>query len=399
MAILHSNDLSAILRIMSITIPFSILSVTVLSIFRGFGVVEPKVYFSDVLQQILRISFFATVVFFGLALTGAAYAYLGVIVITSIALVVYAAKKVPTLVGKVRDYEPMRKELLYFSLPLFGRGILAIIITSTDKLMLGYFETPEAVGLYSVAVSLANFIPIVLTSLLFIYVPIVSQLYAKNHFEEIKRTYAVLTKWIFSAALPIFLIMFLFPDAVLNIIYGARYVQAGIALQILALGFFTHSFLGPNGATLVVMGRTKLVLMNALVRTIMNVVLNLLLIPPMGIAGAAIASAIALTTGNVLASIELYLISKTHPFTKNYLKPVVISILLVIVIYILVRNIFDVLSVWMLITFFILFLVVYGLSMLFTRSFDDEDVMLLLAIEKRVGVDFGPIKKILKRFV
>ena len=72
MAIVHNNDLSTILRIMSITIPFSILSVTVLSIFRGFGVVEPKVYFNDVLQQILRISFFIAVVFIGLALTGAA---------------------------------------------------------------------------------------------------------------------------------------------------------------------------------------------------------------------------------------------------------------------------------------------------------------------------------------
>jgi O-antigen/teichoic acid export membrane protein len=265
--------------------------------------------------------------------------------------------------------------------------------------MLGYFETAEAVGLYSVALSLANFIPIILTSLVFIYVPIVSQLYAKNLFGEIKRTYAVLTKWVFSAALPIFLIMFLFPESVLNILFSARYMQAGIALQLLALGFFTHSFLGPNGMTLVVMGRTKLVLLNALVRTIMNVFLNLLLIPPLGIAGAAIASAISLTTGNILASIELYLISKTHPFTKNYLKPVLTSIMLAIVIYTLVQNIFTSSSIWMLITFFILFLVVYGLSVLFTRSFDKEDITLLLAIEKRVGVDLGPIKRVLRRFV
>jgi O-antigen/teichoic acid export membrane protein len=399
MAIVHNNDLSTILRILSITIPFSILSVTVLSIFRGFGVVEPKVYFSDVLQQILRIPFFIAVVFLGLALIGAVYAYLGVIVITCVALIMYAAKKLPAFIQKEGHFEPMRKELLYFSLPLFGEGILAIIITSTDKLMLGYFKTPETVGLYSVALSLANFIPIVLTSLAFIYLPIMSQLFSKNLFDEMKRTYAVLTKWVFSATLPIFLIMFLFPDAVLNILFSARYMQAAIALQLLALGFFTHTFLGPNSATLTVMGKTRLVLLNVIVRTIMNVFLNLLLIPPMGIAGAAIASAISLTTGNILASTELYLLSKTHPFTKNYLKPVVISIMLVTVIYTLVQNIFDVLSIWMLITFFILFLVVYGLSMLFTKSFDNEDIMILLAIEKRLGVDVTPIKKILRKFI
>ena len=399
MAILHNNDLSTFLKILSITIPFSILSGILISIFRGFGAVEAKVYFSDVLAQILRISFFIAVVFFGLALIGVVYAYLGIVVITCAALVVYTVKKLPTFVKKERDCKPMRKELLYFSLPLFGQGILAIIITSTDKLMLGYFKTAEVVGLYSVALTLANLIPIFLTSLAFIYVPIVSQLYAKNLFDEIKRTYAVLTKWVFSAALPIFLIMFLFPESVLNILFSARYMQAGIALQLLALGFFTHSFLGPNGMTLLVMGKTKFILMNALVRTIMNVSLNFLLIPPMGIAGAAIASAISLTAGNILASSELYLLSKTHPFTRNYLKPVMISIVLVFVISTLVQNIFPVLSIWMLILFFILFLVVYSMSMLFTRSFDNEDIMLLLAIEKRVGVDVGPIKRILRRFV
>ena len=399
MAILHSNDLSTILRILAITIPFSTLSGIIISIFRGFGVVEAKVYFNDVLQQILRISFFIAVVFFGLALIGTVYAYLGVVVITCAALVVYAVKKVPVLVGKVRDYEPMRKDLLYFSLPLFGQGILAIIITSTDKLMLGYFKTPDVVGLYSVALTLANLIPIALTSIAFIYVPIVSQLYAKNLFGEIKKTYAVLTKWGFSAALPIFLILFLFPDAVLNILFGARYMQAGIALQLLALGFLTHSFLGPNGLTLIVMGKTKLVLFNMLVRTIMNVFLNLLLIPMMGMFGAAIASAISLTTGNILASAELYLLSKTHPFTKNYLKPVIVSIILVFIISTLAKNLFDVLSFLTLLLFFALFLVIYGLSMLFTRSFDNEDIMLLLAIEKRTGINTTPLKDILKRFL
>ncbi|CAD6491117.1 MAG: Polysaccharide biosynthesis protein [Candidatus Argoarchaeum ethanivorans] len=399
LAILQNNDLSTILKILSITIPFSVLSGTVISIFRGFGVVNAKVYFNDVFLQILRISFFAAVVFLGLSLIGAVYAYLGVVVITCAALVVYAVKKVPVLVGKVRGYEPMRKELLLFSLPLFGQGILAIIIISTDKLMLGYFKTAEVVGLYSVASTLANLIPIFLTSLAFIYVPIVSQLYAKNLLDEIRRTYAVLTKWVFSAALPIFLIMFLFPDSVLNILFGARYMQAGIALQLLALGFFTHSFLGPNGMTLMVMGKTRILLVFALIQTIMNVSLNFLLIPPMGIAGAAVASAVSITTINLLASTELYLFSKTHPFTKNYLKPVVISIMLVIVISTLAKDLFTVLSIWMLVLFFILFLVAYIMLIVITRSFDKEDIDMLLAIEKRVGADFGPIKRILKKFI
>ena len=399
MAILHNNNLSTILKILSVTIPFSILSNTVVSIFRGFGVVKVRVYFIDVLMPILKTSFFIAVVFLGLSFIGFIYAYLSVVVITSAVLVVYMAKRLPAFIKKEGNSTPMRKELLYFSLPLFGQSLLGIIISSTDKLMLGYFKTPEVVGLYSVAFSLANFIPIFLMSLVFIYIPILSQLYAKNLLDEIKRTYAVLTKWIFSTALFIFLIMFLFPDVVLNILFGARYMQAGIALQILALGFFTSSFLGPNGTTLLVMGKTKLLIVNTLIRAIINVFLNFLLIPPMGITGATIASAIALTTDNILASAELYLVAKIHPFTRNYLKPVIISIILVPIIFTLLKNIFTSSSIWMLVLFCIIFLVVYSLSILLTKSFDNEDIMMLLTIEKRLGVDVTPVKRILRRFI
>lgn len=45
-------------------------------------------------------------------------------------------------------------------------------------------------------------------------------------------------------------------------------------------------------------------------------------------------------------------------------------------------------------------MVIFGLLLSkSSKSFDNEDIMLLLAIEKRLGVDVGPIKRILKRFV
>jgi hypothetical protein len=48
---------------------------------------------------------------------------------------------------------------------------------------------------------------------------------------------------------------------------------------------------------------------------------------------------------------------------------------------------------------FLLFLISYGLSVLFAKSFEEEDVMILLTIEKRLGMDLASIKRILKRFV
>src|SRR4030067_3099292 len=105
------------------------------------------------------------------------------------------------------------------------------------------------------------------------------------------RNDAVLTKWNLAVTLPFFLVIFLFSESVLNAIFGSSYVQAGYALRILAIGAFIPVILGPNAATLVVIGRTKLNMIDDLIGAVMNISLNLLLIPTMGIIGAAIASA------------------------------------------------------------------------------------------------------------
>lgn len=394
----HKNDLSPILRILSVAIPFTVLLNFITSIFRGFGIVSVKVYFNDFLRNILNLIFFTGIVFFGLSFTGIVYAYLVTPVITAIAMFVHGIKKMSSIIDKETGITPMKKDLLSFSLPLFGQGILGIIIASTDTLMLGYFKTPDVVGLYNAALPIANLITIFLTSLAFIYIPILSQLYSKNKLNEIKRTYAVMTKWVFSATLPVFMIMFLFPDSVLNVLFGERYVQADVVLQLLAIGFFSHTFLGPNGMTLLVLGRTRIILISVLIQTILNVVLNLLLIPAMGLVGAAIASAISLVLINVLISTELYLLSTIHPFKRNYLKPVMISMILIFVIHAIVKSVFPVLTIWMLVLFFGLFIAIYCICILFTGSLDEEDIMIMLMIEKRTGIDLSHIKKAMSKF-
>ena len=47
----------------------------------------------------------------------------------------------------------------------------------------------------------------------------------KKLINEMGRTYQVLTKWIFSISLPLFLIFFVFPDTVLKFLYGANYIE------------------------------------------------------------------------------------------------------------------------------------------------------------------------------
>lgn len=405
--IFHSSELSIPLKIFSVAIPFTVLIGIFASLFRGFDKVEPKVYFQNILMSVIYISLLAGAVLLGLSFLGVLYAYLASLAITCIAFAIYAIKKLPLAfsVKKEADADtttainPIGKELLFFSIPLLVSSILGTFMHQLDTLMLGYFKTSDIVGLYNGALPLASTIlPLPLYAVGFIYIPIVSKLYSQKSFEEMKQIYVVLTKWIFSATLPLFLILFLFPEIVLNFLFGSDYVQAGVALQLLSLGFIIHAFLGSNGNTLIVMGKTRFIMAASLVCVILNLILNLMLIPPFGIMGAAIATASSLGMSNILLSTELYRSSGIHPFTKNYLKPIIASSILISLIYGL-SKIFFTITFWHLPILFVIFIFAYGLSLLLTKSFDKEDIQMLLIIEKRTGIDAAPIKKLLKRFV
>jgi len=266
--------------------------------------------------------------------------------------------------------------------------------------MLGYFKTLDMVGLYNAAYPLAAFISMPLSALLLIYTPVATGLYSLKKMTELRRNYIVITKWLVSISLPIFLVIALFPEAVLHLTFGQDYITADtiLALRILSIGFIINNLLGPNGATLIAMGHPRFILWVTLATAITNFILNIVLIPPMGIAGAAIASMVAVTGINSFRLMWLYSLAKAQPFSKNLFKPIAISAALALPIQIIAGN-FITVNIWMLPIVFILYCVIYGLAMLFTRSFDKEDIALLLAIEKRSGINAAPIKKLLSRFV
>ena len=396
--IFNTPALSTPLKIFSIAIPFTVLITVFIAIFRGFDRVDAKVYFQDILRPVLYLLFLIAVVLFGLSFLSVIYAYLASIAVTCIIFVIYMIKKSPTAIEKNSVTNSMTKELLFFSVPLLAVSMLMMIMSWTDTLMLGYFKAPDVVGLYNAALPLANLLPIVLTSIGFLYTPIVSNLYGKNQMEELGRSYAISTKWCFIGTLPLFFVLFLFPDVVLNLLFGSRYIGAAVALQILALGFFLNPVTGPNYHTLIAMGKTKIIMQTFLISGVTNIILNIALIPLLGIIGAAIASASALAIATTMLSVKLYQFSKIHPLTRNYLKPIIISIGVIFVIFIIAKNFLTV-TFWTLLVLFVLFLLVYALLLLLTKSFDTEDVMILLEIEKRSGMDLTFIKRFLKKFM
>jgi O-antigen/teichoic acid export membrane protein len=398
--IFHDANLGLPLKIFALGIPISALVNIVVSIFQGFDDVKPTAYFQYILRSLLLPVFLIPVIFLDLPFTGVFYAFLASLVISCVVLVVYTVKRLPfptkfrTRVGA----NPVARELLLFSLPLFGATMVGLIITSADTLMLGGLKSSVEVGLYSAARPLADIISAPYPVLGLIYVPVASGLYARGSMLEMRRNFSILTKWLVSATLPLFLILFLFPETVLGFLFGASYTSAATALRILSLGLIIGNFFGPIGHTLVVMGEVRFIMWTYLAAALLNVGLGFALIPPLGIEGAAIAYVAAVTLVSLTYCWKLYSRAKALPLSKNLLKPTLVSVGLVFLFQFIFRNFVTVVW-WMLPLLFILYYGIYGLAILLTKSFDQEDIAMLLAIEKRAGMNLSFVKRILRRFL
>ena len=262
--------------------------------------------------------------------------------------------------------------------------------------MLGYYKGSEVVGLYNSASPIAKLLPIFLYSASFFYVPLASSFYARGKLSEMGRIYQILTKWIFLLTLPLFALIFLFPEAVIVVFFGEKYIPAAPTLEILAIGFMFHILLGLNGWSLIIIGESRFISLSTFIASISNVILNTMLIPQYGAIGAAIATSVSYFVSNLLNSIKLYQKTRIHPFSWNYVKPLIISFILLGMIKVFHL---DVPNIWYAIPILIAFLIVYLFLILLSRSIDKEDIDLLITIEKKIGIDLSALKRILGRFV
>lgn len=393
--IFDSPGLTEPLKIISLVFPFFVLSQIIISIFRGYNIIRPKIYLQNILRLIVFLILILVYIVLDLSFVAIFYAYLFSFVSMFIGFIYFGIKfKIQIFYTKLATN---KMELLSFSLPLVSVGLMGMIFNWTDTLILGYFTESQEVGLYNGGLALAKLLSFPLGALVFVFMPIAGSLYSKNLLGELKRTYQIITKWVFSAIWPIFIIFFLFPEIILSFLFGESYAGAAWVLRLLALGFLFHTFLGANDITLTVLGLSKFLMWVGIFGTILNIVLNYTLIPIYGITGAAFSTMLSYMAFNSIVSIKLYRHSKIHPITPKYLKPVVSSLAIALLIYIISIN-FPI-KFWMLPILFVVFIAGYLFALLATKSIDEEDIHMLKTIEKKSGIDMRIVKRIAKKFL
>lgn len=208
--------------------------------------------------------------------------------------------------------------LLKDSWPLILSGLVISIYMKVDQVMIKEMIGAEAVGQYAAAVKLSEawyFIPMVIVSSLFPAIISAKKQSEELYYERLQKSYDLMVWLAIAIALP----MTFLSDWVVDLLYGEQYSQAGSVLMIhiwagvfVFLGVAFSNYLTNENLTIKSFLRTFL-------GAIINVALNLVLIPRYGIKGAAIATLFSQFTANYIydffdRSLYLQLRMKTKSF-------------------------------------------------------------------------------------
>jgi len=291
-------------------------------------------------------------------------------------------------------------EIFSFAWPLLFSGLAWFLISGLDKIMLGILTTELEVGYYNAATPIARYLIFFYTIIVFVFQPIASRLYGQNKIDELKTNYQVLTKWLLTIAFPFILVLLLFPETVISILYGSKYVIASTALQLITIGIMVFLILSLSREVLTIYGKTRIIFYLTFVGSGLNVILNLFFIPLYGITGAALATMITFIFINAMIGYYLYQQTGIHPFRRNFLMPLGLSLTLLIILYSIVQF-FELqrLSLLAKIIISILLSLSYFIIILKTKSYDKEDIQLFYYIEKKVGFKLEFLRKIIKKIL
>jgi len=283
----------------------AILFANVFTIVRGafYGLQQESV--SEVLSVAQRLIYMLGGIFLayiGYDVLGVFAAYALSLLLLSMLGTVVLTRYTPYGLPKREDIVTYGKEIASFGGYQLVGGLSAMLLYKTDILLVEFFKGGTATALYKSAITPAEMIWFVPSAIQLAFLQHTASLWKSNEVKEINENlqigfkYAILSLTLFGGGL------FALTDPFLTIYFGPDYVGAGTTLQILIFGTFFFGITRVVVPVLQATGwvrHTELVTLGAL---ILNISLNVTLIPRYGIIGAGVGTGIsyvAIFIGNV----------------------------------------------------------------------------------------------------
>ncbi|TYL39306.1 flippase [Natronococcus pandeyae] len=270
-------------------------------VFQGFKHIERSATLHAV-NTLFKFVFVVLLVAAGFGAVGALLGYVVGLVITSALGAVLLYRTVGSYKEPV-DIEPgLRRKLFEYSLPITLTSSGTVLIKRVDVIMIGFFLTPVAVGYYMISKQIIQFVVKPANSLGFSISPRYSEQCSKGNYGEAAKLYQEALHGMILLYAPAAIGLFLVADPMIPLVFGQEYHGAIPVVQVFTLYILIQAVSYVTGTGLDYLGKAKSRAILKGTIAVGNVALNLLLIPTIGIVGAAAATVITYAvyvTGNI----------------------------------------------------------------------------------------------------
>jgi O-antigen/teichoic acid export membrane protein len=209
------------------------------------------------------------------------------------------------------------KDFWFFAVP---RGVASIFQIGQDRvgiLLVGALSTAAGAGVFAAAARWLIAGSVFSGALNLGIQPTMAEHLARRDYARARRLYQVTTGWVVLVSTPMYLVMSIFP-AILLLPFGPEFQGGSLALTVLAIGAFAGAATGSVTVILLMGGKSSWNLFNTAVALGADVVIGVLLIPHIGLLGAAISTDVAVLIANVLPVIQVYRLYGMHPFGQGF---------------------------------------------------------------------------------
>jgi len=190
------------------------------------------------------------------------------------------------------------RDWLRLSLPLLLVSGALVVINNADILMVGTILGAKEAGIYNAATKTATLVSLVLAATNAVVAPMIAELHARDDRQKMQELVATAAQWMFWPSLAATSGL-VFTGKTLLGLFGPEFTEGYSALVLLALGQLVNASVGPVGYLISLTGHQNQSARVYGISALINVGLNFLLVPRLGLLGAAWATMLTMTLWNL----------------------------------------------------------------------------------------------------
>ncbi len=240
-------------------------------------------------RNVLQVGLIVPAILLGYKLTGVILA----VIASGAIFVVIQTLLIMRQTGLRLPHFTNTRSYLRWGLPLTPNFAILWVIHVSDRYMVSYFLGVAAAGVYGAAYAIADYASFVLSPLSIVLYPTIIKSYEDGKIGETRTYLKYSLKYFMMIAIPSAFGLSILAQPLLSILTKPEFVVGNTAVPFIAFGAVLFGFYQICLYIIFLANRTYLTLRLLGTAAILNIVLNLILIPLMGIVGAAIATLIA----------------------------------------------------------------------------------------------------------